>query len=99
MPAINVARTDTFELQRQKINDIATQIFDISAGGSDLATGNLKIGDGTKGIPSLAFTTDPSLGLYKPDAKAIGFVSGNKRIINVQEDSFVSFKDFNQDIV
>ena len=84
MPAINVARTDTFELQRQKINNIATQIFDISDGGSDLSTGNLKLGNGTKNVPSLAFTTDSNLGLYKPNPKAIGFVSGSKRIINIQ---------------
>jgi hypothetical protein len=95
MPAINVARTDTFELQRQKINNIATQIFDISDGGSDLSTGNLKLGNGTKNVPSLAFTTDSTLGLYKPNPKAIGFVSGSKRIVNIQEDSFISFKDFN----
>ena len=95
MPAINVARTDTFELQRQKINNIADAIFNISDGGSDLSTGNLKLGNGTKNVPSLAFTTDSTLGLYKPNPKAIGFVSGSKRIINVQEDSFVSFKDFN----
>ena len=54
MPAIQVAKTDTFERQRQKINDIGTQIFNISAGGSDLSTGLLKIGDGTRLAPSLA---------------------------------------------
>jgi hypothetical protein len=71
MPAINVARTDTFELQRQKINNIATQIFDISDGGSDLSTGNLKLGNGTKNVPSLAFTTDSTLGLYKPKVESV----------------------------
>ena len=65
MPAINVAKTDTFELQRQKINQIGDQIFAISEGGSDLSTGNLKLGDGTKTAPSLAFTNDTDLGLYK----------------------------------
>ena len=93
MPAINVARTDTFEIQRQKINQIGDQIFNISAGGSDLATGNLKLGDGTKTVPSLAFTSDGTLGLYKPGAKAIGFVSGSKRIVDLRETSVVSFKD------
>ena len=66
MPAINVARTDTFEQQRVKINEISEQIFNITAGGSDLATGKLKIGDGSKNSPSLAFENDPSLGVYRP---------------------------------
>lgn len=95
MPAINVARTDTFELQRQKINQIGARLFDVTGGGSDLSTGNLKLGDGTKTVPSLAFASDNTLGLYKAGTRALGFVSGNKRIINIQEDSFVSFKDLN----
>ena len=48
MPAINVARTDTFEQQRVKINQIGDQIFNVTAGGSDLSTGLLKLGDGTR---------------------------------------------------
>jgi len=78
MPAINVARTDTFEIQRQKINQIGDQIFNISQGGSDLATGNLKLGDGSISNPSLSFTSDSDTGLYKNDLKTIGFVSGSK---------------------
>ena len=63
MPAIQVARTDTFENQRQKINQIGDQIFSISQGGSDLSTGNLKIGDGTIAAPSLSFTSYESVGI------------------------------------
>jgi hypothetical protein len=55
MPAINVARTDTFEKQRLKINEIGSQIFSISEGGSDLSTGILKLGNGTRSNPALAF--------------------------------------------
>ena len=93
MPAINVARTDTFEQQRQKINQIGTQIFNISAGGSDLSTGNLKLGDGSRTNPSLAFVSDAFLGLYKPSAKTIGYVSDGKKILDISDTGLYSFKD------
>ena len=82
MPAINVAKTDTFELQRQKINTIGQQIFSVTEGGSDLTTGNLKLGDGTLAAPSLAFASDNTLGVYKPSTSLFGLAVSNKRIIN-----------------
>ena len=94
MPAIQVARTDTFEVQRQKINDIGTQIFNISAGGSDLSTGILKLGDGTKPIPSLAFTSAADLGLYKSGIGRLGFVSNGKNIIDFETSLVQIYKDF-----
>ena len=94
MPAVNVARTDTFETQRQKINQIGEQIFNISAGGSDLATGILKLGDGTKTGPSLAFTSDDSLGLFKPSVQTISFVSSGKNILDLNQETVLSYKDF-----
>ena len=96
MPAINVARTDTFEKQRIKINQIGDQIFNVTAGGSDLATGNLRLGDGTKSLPSLSFINDSSLGLFKSDIKTIGFVSGDKKIFEYNNSSIsvFSFLDF-----
>ena len=93
MPAINVAKSDTFETQRQKINEIGSILSNISAGGSDLQTGNLKLGDGTKLAPSLSFSSDASLGLFKPSLKAMGLASGSKRIIDFRETEVVSFKD------
>ena len=93
MPAINVAKTDTFESQRQKINQIGDQIFSISQGGSDLATGNLKIGDGTVTVPSLAFTSDASVGIYKSGAGSLGFVSSNKKILDLETADVVFYKD------
>lgn len=95
MPAINVARTDTFEQQRVKINEISNQIFNITAGGSDLATGNLKIGDGTKSSPSLAFENDPSLGIYRANVGTLGYVSASKKLANFSSTAFVSFQDIN----
>ena len=93
MPAINVARTDTFEQQRVKINEIGQQIFTITEGGSDLSTGNLKLGDGTVSSPSLAFVSDTSLGLYKSQNSSLGFVSSSKKLVDLNLDSFVSFQD------
>lgn len=93
MPAINVARTDTFEVQRQKINQIGDILSNISAGGSDLQTGNLKLGDGTKEVPSLSFISDSTLGLYKPDNSQIGFVSDGKDLVRFETETFYSFQD------
>jgi hypothetical protein len=89
----NVAKTDTLEIQRQKINLIANDIFNIGSGGSDLSTGNLKLGDGTRTEPSLAFVSDPSLGIYKPRQKTFGFVSSGKKIADYSETAVYTFKD------
>ena len=89
----SVAKTDTFEIQRQKINQIAQDVFSIGSGGSDLATGNLKLGDGTRSAPSLAFDSDNSLGFFKPAGKTVGFVSGGKKILDISESKVYTFKD------
>lgn len=95
MPAINVARTDTFEQQRVKINEIGSQIFAVTSGGSNLATGELRLGDGTLSSPSLAFTNDVSLGLYRPDGGTIGFVYNSKNIFDITSTGIVSYQDLN----
>jgi hypothetical protein len=95
MPAINVARTDTFELQRQKINQIGARLFDVTGGGSDLSTGNLKLGDGTVIAPSLAFDSDATLGLYKADTKTLGFVSTTKRVLEISDTEVTCIQNLN----
>ena len=93
MPAVNVARTDTFEQQRQKINTISTQIFSISAGGSDLSTGVLKIGDGSLTSPSLSFSNEDGLGFFRPENKTLGITSTGKKLVNFTNEGLISFKD------
>ncbi len=93
MPAIQVARTDTFEQQRVKINEIGTSLFNISSGGSDLSTGNLKLGDGLKTAPSLAFDNESSLGLYRPTTQTIGYVSSGKNILDINVAALIVYKD------
>lgn len=93
MPAIQVAKTDTFETQRQKINTISNQIFNISAGGTDLTTGNLKLGDGSLSTPSLAFLNDSSTGVFRPDTETFGFVSAAKKIFQFNSTGTSFFRD------
>ena len=93
MPAINVARTDTFEVQRQKINQIGDQVFSIAQGGSDLSTGNLKLGDGSRTVPSLAFASDTTLGLYKNAQNELGFVSNAKKVLDLKLEESVFYKN------
>ncbi len=94
MPAIAVQRTDTFESQRVKINQIGQQIFSITEGGSDLSTGNLKLGDGTIQNPSLAFDNDNLLGLYRPSSGVLGFVSSGKSVQNLSNLKVEVLQDF-----
>lgn len=94
MPAINVARTDTFEVQRQKINQLGAALFNISAGGTDLSTGVLKLGDGTKDLPSLAFTSDDTLGFYKSNVRTMAFAVNGKRIYDYNDNQTTFYRDF-----
>ena len=93
MPAIQVAKSDTFETQRQKINQIGADIFQVTAGGTDLSTGNLKLGDGTRQSPSLAFTTDEKLGIYKAGTSTLGFVALEKKLIDISATDVKYYKD------
>ena len=85
MPAIQVARTDTFENQRQKINQIGDQIFSISQGGSDLSTGNLKIGDKiTLQMTSLELCSGASIiSIDRDIIKLKGGVFKNNQVQNI----------------
>ena len=93
MPAINVARTDTFEQQRVKINEISTQIFNVAQGGSDLSTGILKLGDGSITAPSLAYTNDEDLGLYKVEVGTLGVVGGGKKYADFTPTGYKTYGD------
>ena len=92
MPAINVAKTDTFEVQRQRINQIGTVLFGITQGGSDLSTGILRLGTGSKASPSLAFIENDRLGFYK-SADFVSFVSDGKDVLSIGSSGTYSFKD------
>jgi len=93
MPAIQVARTDTFEQQRQKINQIGSTLFNITSGGSDLSTDKLTLGNGSLSSPSLSFVTEPNLGFYRPQSQTIGIVSNSRRVFEFSNASQNSYRN------
>ena len=80
MPAINVARTDTFEQQRVKINEVADELFQLTGGtgGATISPAGVSLQDGTKSAPALTFQSDTKLGLYKNNSNTVGFVSNDR---------------------
>jgi hypothetical protein len=94
MPAINVAKTDTFEVQRQKINEIGSSLFNLTQGGSDLSTGNLKLGDGSVSLPSLSFITDSNLGIYKSGVQTFSIASNSKRVFDFSDSAHITYRNF-----
>lgn len=87
----NVAKTDTLEAQRQQINFIGNDLYNVLSGSADISVNKLSLGNGSKQIPSLYFTTDSTLGIYKSDDKQLSIVSDNKTITDFSNNQ-ISFK-------
>jgi len=81
----SVAKSDTLERQRQVINLIGLDLYNTTAGDSDLAAGNIKLGDGTASAPSLAFTGQESLGLYRPQSDLVRWVGSTGDLLDIGE--------------
>lgn len=89
----NVAKSDTFEKQRQTINQLAADLFAIGGGGSDLSTGLLRLGDGSRTEPSLSFVNDTSVGIFRPGTKTLAFVSDGKKLHQIQNESSLYYRN------
>lgn len=89
----SVAKSDTFEKQRQTINQIAADLFAIGGGGSDLSTGLLRLGDGSRTDPSLSFVNDTSVGIFRPEIKTLAFVSDGKKLHQIQNESSLYYRN------
>ena len=90
----SVAKTDTLERQRQIINTIANDLFELTGGSGSSSFSNLKLADGTKEAPSLAFASESRTGIYKADNK-LTFVNTAKKIFDIDNTSINSLRDIN----
>ena len=76
----SVAKTDTFEIQRQKINQIAQDLYTVQTA---VGEGGFSLSDGSASSPSLFFTSQPSVGIYKGIGKAFNIASDGTGIISL----------------
>lgn len=92
MPATlrEVLKTNTFEQQRQIINTLAQDVYDITELGSTVS-----LLDGTLTEPSLFFSSDEQLGFYKSGTDQISFVSNGVQLLSLSNNSVTSSVDFN----
>jgi ribosomal protein S8E len=86
----SVAKTDTFEIQRQKINLIAQDVYDVQ---TTVGEGGFSLSNGSVTSPSLFFTNQPSVGIYKGIGKSLNLASNGKGIVSFEEDFITAFQD------
>lgn len=94
MPAVlrNVALTDTLEIQRQKINLLAQDVFDLGGGAGGSLSGTFSLNNGSRSAPSLFFTNQTNTGLYKT-GNVLSVASYGQEITRFDIDSSYFYKN------
>lgn len=83
-----VLKTDTLEIQRQKFNQVALDIYNTLGGGTDLNVGTIGIDDGTLSAPGLYFGNEPTLGFYRPTQYKMGLVAENTLVASIGDHQY-----------
>ena len=83
-----VLKTDTLEIQRQKFNQVALDIFNTLGGGTNLNVGTIGIDDGTLSSPGLYFGNEVTSGIFRESQYKWGLVANTNLIVTLGDDNY-----------
>lgn len=91
----SVAKTDTFEIQRQTINSIGQDLYNLSSGSASQTFGGIQLLDGTVSAPSFSYASENTLGLYRKTLGVLSAAASDKDIVDLALTGTVYYTDIN----